>query len=110
MKVFKQLAGTLLLNKHTKQKFQSLPSHFSGMQFRKCNNQSWIWQLQKFQIKVISLFDLLLVESRKKVLKVNVHSQKTTKKATDVYLFPQPVGEGPTFELTFLLQHKSEER
>ena len=33
-----------------------------------------------------------------------------TKKATDVYLFPQPVGEGLTFELTFLLQHRSEER
>jgi len=31
------------------------------------------------------------------------------KKPTDVYLFPRPVGEGLTFELTFLLQHKSEE-
>ena len=37
-------------------------------------------------------------------------SQKSTKKATDVYLFPQPVGEDLTFELTFLLQHRSEER
>lgn len=39
----------IIKNKHTKQKFQSLPSHFSGMQFRKCNNQSWIWQLQKLE-------------------------------------------------------------
>lgn len=66
-------------------------------------------KIRRFQIKLITLSELQYKESKKKE---RVESQCIEKKTqtTAVYLFPQPVEEGLTFELTFLSQHKSGER